>query len=144
MNELRFDGIDIVVDDMAAAVTFYGLLGLEVQQTPEPWVRHHRKVGGIGAVDIDLDTTAFASTWDGGWEPGRTGVVFNFRTASRDDVDRLHAALTAAGHTSAQAPYDAFWGARYAVLIDPAGNHVGLMSESDPTKRSAGPDPATF
>ena len=34
-----------------------------------------------------------------------------------------------------QEPYDAFWGARYAVVSDPDGNGVGIMSPIDPAQR---------
>jgi uncharacterized glyoxalase superfamily protein PhnB len=34
----------------------------------------------------------------------------------------------AAGHRSHLAPFDAFWGARYAVVLDPDGNRVGISS----------------
>jgi hypothetical protein len=40
---------------------------------------------------------------------------------------------------SAQPPFDAFWGARYAIVEDPDGNHIGLMSPSDPALRTAPP-----
>ena len=54
-------------------------------------------------------------------------------------MDRLHAKLTALGHPSAQPPWDAFWGARYAIVEDPDGTHVGIMSPSDPARRRAPP-----
>ena len=44
----------------------------------------------------------------------------------------MYADLTGAGYRGQQPPYDAFWGARYAVVEDPDGNAVGLMSPSDP------------
>jgi hypothetical protein len=31
------------------------------------------------------------------------------------------------------------WGARYAIVVDPDGNHIGLMSPSDPALRRAPP-----
>ena len=34
----------------------------------------------------------------------------------------------AAGHRSHLAPFDAFWGARYAVVLDPDGNRIGISS----------------
>jgi uncharacterized glyoxalase superfamily protein PhnB len=61
------------------------------------------------------------------------------RVSSRDAVDQLYAAATGAGCGSQQAPYDAFWGARYAIVEDPDGNAVGLMSPIDPELRSAPP-----
>jgi catechol 2,3-dioxygenase-like lactoylglutathione lyase family enzyme len=50
---------------------------------------------------------------------------------SREAVDERYADLTAAGYTGCQPPYDAFWGARYAIVEDPDGNDVGLMSPID-------------
>ena len=47
-------------------------------------------------------------------------------------VDQMYADLTGAGYRAQQPPYDAIWGARYAVVEDPDGNPVGLMSEADP------------
>ncbi len=41
-----------------------------------------------------------------------------------------------------QDPYDAFWGARYAVVSDPDGNGVGIMSPPDPAMRTAPPEPS--
>ena len=38
------------------------------------------------------------------------------------------AALTAAGYTGRQPPFDAFWGQRYATVLDPDGTPVDLFS----------------
>ena len=62
-----------------------------------------------------------------------------FSLPSREAVDERYAELTSAGYRGRQPPVDAFWGARYAVIEDPDGNHVGLMSPKDPARRSAPP-----
>ena len=62
--------------------------------------------------------------------------VLGFRVATREAVDALYGRMTAAGHRGQQPPYDAFWGARYAVVEDPDGNAVGIMSPVDPTRRT--------
>ena len=134
------DQINIVVGDVAAASAFYRLLGLDIDEPPAPWADHHRTAHGDTPVDVDVDSIDFASQWNRGW-PGGSGVVIGFRVDSRDGVDALHAELIAAGHESQQAPYDAFWGARYAIVADPAGNAVGLMSPIDPAMRTAPPQP---
>ena len=54
----------------------------------------------------------------------------------RDEVDTLVETLAGAGVPVQQPPYDAFWGARYAVVSDPDGNAVGIMSPVDPDRRS--------
>jgi hypothetical protein len=56
--------------------------------------------------------------------------------ASREAVDKKYAELTAAGHNGCQPPYDAFWGVRYAIVSDPDGNDVGLMSPMDEKRRT--------
>ena len=58
----------------------------------------------------------------------------------RDEVDRIYEKLTALGHKSSQPPFDAFWGGRYAIVEDPDGNHIGLISQSEPSRRSPPPD----
>jgi uncharacterized glyoxalase superfamily protein PhnB len=92
-------------------------------------------------LSLDLDSVAFAKRWDAGWrgKAGVANVVIGFDLPSREAVDRIYGELTAAGAVSQQAPYDAFWGARYAVVEDPDGNPVGLMSPIDAAHR--GPTP---
>jgi hypothetical protein len=48
--------------------------------------------------------------------------------------------LPAPGTTACRRPFDAFWGARYAVVEDPNGIAVGLMSLIDPAKQYWPPD----
>jgi len=36
--------------------------------------------------------------------------------------------VTEAGYRGQQAPWDAFWGQRYAVVIDPDGNWIDLFA----------------
>ena len=136
------DQLNIVVRDMDAAVDFYRRLGLEIADTLPEWQTHHRTVEKAGGIDFDLDSTAFTPQWNAGWPASQSGVVVGFRVATREDVDDLYAELTGAGHAGQQAPCDAFWGARYAIVEDPSGNAVGLMSPVDPARRTRpGPPP---
>lgn len=134
------DQLNLVVGDMEASVAFYRLLGVEIGDTAEEWQPHHRS--GEAGVDLDLDSTAFARRWDAG--SNGPGVVIGFKLPSRAAVDEMFTKLTTAGYRGRQEPWDAFWGARYAVVADPDGNPVGLMSPVDPDRRLPGPDPATL
>ena len=91
---------------------------------------------------LDLDSAAFAQIWNKGWA-GRKDlagrVVVGFSVSSREEVDRLYGEMTAAGHRGLQAPFDAFWGARYAIVEDPDGIAVGLMSPISANRRSPPP-----
>jgi uncharacterized glyoxalase superfamily protein PhnB len=92
-------------------------------------------------MHLDLDSIEFTPSWNAGWPPGQSGAVIGFEVSSGDEVDRLHTHLTELGYNSQQSPYDTFWGARYALLADPDGNSVGLMSPIDPTRATRPPDP---
>src|SRR3954451_6881607 len=129
------DQVNIVVNNMDAMAAFYEKLGLEVSDGGMPeWAPHHRDARTPG-VNVDLDSEQFASEWNQGW-PGGIGVVLGFRVPTREHVDQLFGELTSDGHKPQQEPYDAFWGARFAVVSDPDGNAVALMSPSDPAFRS--------
>ena len=44
------------------------------------------------------------------------------------EVDATYEKLVAAGYESRRAPWDAFWGQRYATLLDPDGVEVSLYA----------------
>jgi catechol 2,3-dioxygenase-like lactoylglutathione lyase family enzyme len=129
---LRLDQVNLVVRDIDASRAFYSRLGLDFGAERDPeWGAHHVSARHAEAseMDFDLDSEAFATHWD-------SGVVLGFKVQSRDEVDRLTADLAADGVPVQQAPFDAFWGARYAVVSDPDGIAVGIMSPVDPARRS--------
>ncbi len=136
----KLDQVNIVVRDMEAMAEFYGRLGVDIRSGPVEWAAHHCNSGPSEGVGIELDSQQFAAVWSQGW-PGGPGIVLGFRVPDRESVDRLFSELTSAGYSSQQPPYDAFWGARYAVVTDPDGNAVGLMSPPEDDRRSAPPPP---
>ena len=128
--------VNLVVTDMAATVAFYRRLGLTIPDTEPGWEAHHRSAGTAGDIDLDFDSVEFAHVWDEGWSVGSPGAVLSFHVDSRDAVDEIYEDLTAAGYSGEQGPYDTFWGARYAIVKDPDGNSVGIMSPIDPDLKS--------
>ncbi len=133
-DRIAMDHLSVVVPEMVAAVAFYRALGFEVQESGDEWDAHHRDVKTGGPIDFALDSLSFARMWDMGWRDGG-GVVMTFRTEEREAVDRLYQRLVAEGYEGEQTPYDAMWGSRFAVIKDPAGNSVGIMSPADPEHR---------
>ena len=141
----HFDQLNIVSSDMEASLAFYRRLGVDLPEA-NVWRTgsgaHHASVRD-GEVELEVDSARFAAIWNAGWQ-GRSDlggrVVVGFSVASREEVDRLFAELTAAGHAGLQAPFDAFWGARYAIVEDPDGIAVGLMGPISADKRSPPPE----
>jgi catechol 2,3-dioxygenase-like lactoylglutathione lyase family enzyme len=129
------DQVSLVVSDMEATVAFYRRLGLTIPDTDAAFQTHHRSAQAPGGVDLDFDSTEFARHWDKGWRVGARAVV-GFKVASGERVDAIYSDLTGAGYRGQQEPYDAFWGARYAIVEDPDGNAVGIMGPVDRARRS--------
>jgi catechol 2,3-dioxygenase-like lactoylglutathione lyase family enzyme len=122
------DQINLVVGDMDASLAFYRRLGVDLPEYEPKWDAHHRSANS-GGLDFDLDSTPMAKEWNEGSRG--PACVIGFRLPSSEAVDALYAELTGAGYRSQQQPYNAFWGARYAVIEDPDGNAVGLMGPRD-------------
>jgi len=140
LSEPTFSQLSLVVSNMPASLAFYRRLGLLVEAAPDA---KHASASLPGGLLMEWDTAEFAAVWDSG-SRGATGgsVVIGFAVSSRQAVDELYAELTAAGYGGRQRPYDAFWGARYAIVDDPDGNGVGLMSPADELHRSWPPSQA--
>jgi predicted lactoylglutathione lyase len=127
--------LNLVVSDMSASLEFYRRLGLDV---PEDAAGVHAQVRTMSGFSLELDTSDSARVWHAGWrsDPSSVRVVIGFGLGSREAVDELYSELTAAGYPGRQPPFDAHWGARYAIVTDPDGNDVGLMSQIDESRRS--------
>lgn len=138
------DQINLVVSDVPASVEFYRALGVDIPDTRPGWNEHHRTAeeSGESPVDFDIDSAAFARHWGSPDVP--SGPMLGFRLGSREAVDALYTQLTEAGHRGLREPYDAFWGVRYAIVADPEGTAVGLMSEPSSEHRTAPPDTSTL
>lgn len=120
--------IGIVVSDMATSVAFYRKLGLDFAEGAEQ--EPHVEVTLPGGLRFALDTETTIRSFMPEWQPpaggGRIGLAFLCADAA--DVDAQYAALTAAGAGTELKPFDAFWGQRYATVLDPDGNGVDLFA----------------
>ncbi|MER0241144.1 VOC family protein [Streptomyces sp. HSW2009] len=125
----RFDLIGLVVDDMAATLAFYRRLGLDIPATADS--EPHVEAELPGGLRIAWDSVATVRSFDPDWAPPSGGdhrVGLAFRCADPAEVDAVYAELTRDGYVGHKAPWNAFWGQRYAVLHDPDGNAVDLFA----------------
>ena len=129
--------LNVIVGDMPASIDFYRRLGVVVPDGVDT-SGAHVQLRMPGGFSLELDTVESARLWHAGWraDPASVDVVIGFALASREAVDERYAGLTAAGYVGRQLPFDAFWGARYAIVADPDGNDVGLMSPIDEARRT--------
>ena len=138
----RFTGSHFFVRDMPATVAFYRRLGLVFADGAENEMLATAELPG--GIRLAFGTYALTRAYDAGFrEPGGAPKeALQFSLESRAAVDDLYAELTAAGSTGHLAPFDAFWGSRYAEVEDPDGNLVGLQSPADDAHRSPVPPSA--
>lgn len=125
--EARLDLIGIVVADMGKALAFYRRLGLDLPASAD--AEPHVETTLSGGLRLAFDTEDVIRSFHPTWSPvrgGRTSLAFLLPDAA--GVDALYEDLLAAGHEGELAPFDAVWGQRYAVVLDPDGNGVDLFA----------------
>lgn len=126
--EARLDVVGIVVAEMGRALPFYRRLGLDVPAAADG--EPHVEVALLGGMRLAFDTEATIRSFHPAWTPpaggGRVGLAFAVTAPA--DVDALYAELTVAGYHGELAPFDAFWGQRYATVHDPDGTAIDLFA----------------
>lgn len=128
MNGPFLDAIGVVVADMGRTLAFYRLLGLAFPPGSE--TEGHVEVTLDSGVRLMFDTEAMLRSFDASFVPpsGAGRIALAFLCDSPGEVDSIHAAVVDAGFASHLAPFDAFWGQRYATVLDPDGVHVDLFA----------------
>jgi uncharacterized glyoxalase superfamily protein PhnB len=124
----RFDLIGLVVENLARSLAFYRKLGFDLP--PDADTEPHVEATLPGGLRIAWDTVETVRSFDPGWTAPSGGhrVALAFACDSAADVDATYRALVDAGHDGHKEPWDAFWGQRYAVVLDPGGNSVDLFA----------------
>lgn len=127
--KLRIALIELVVADMAATLAFYRRLGLDIPEAADD--EPHVDIELPGGIRLAWDTEETIRSFDPGWSAPTAGghrAALAFACASPAEVDAAWRELTAAGYEGHLEPWDAFWGMRYAVVLDPDGRPVDLFA----------------
>lgn len=112
---------------MGESCRFYRTLGVDVSE-PASDAEHHEATLPNG-LRLMWDTEELIRRIDPEWaEPVGQRITIAFECAGPADVDDTHARAVEAGFRSAREPWDAFWGQRYAQVLDPDGNRVDLFA----------------
>lgn len=124
----QLDLIGIAVRDMAKALAFYRQLGLDIPAEMDS--EGHVEVTLSGGLRLAWDTHDVIRSFDPDWkEPdGHPQIGLAFLCASPSDVDAHFGHLKNLGYEPHKAPFDAFWGQRYAQIKDPDGNVIDLFA----------------
>lgn len=124
----RLDFIGLVVEDMAASLAFYRQLGLDVP--PEADSEGHVEAQLSGGLRLGWDTVEIVQSFDPDWTKPSGGhrIGLAFLCDAPADVDATYTGLVEQGYRGHKEPWDAFWGQRYAIVLDPDGNDVALFA----------------
>ncbi|WP_285761353.1 VOC family protein [Nocardiopsis ansamitocini] len=125
---ITFDLVGLVVADMGASLAFYRRLGLDLpaEADKEP----HVEVALPSGLRLAWDTAEVIRSFDPDWvaPSGGHGMSLAFACTSAAEVDAAYTDLVGAGYRGHKEPWDAFWGQRYAVVLDPDGTVVDLFA----------------
>lgn len=121
----KLDCVGLIVEDMGASLAFYRRLGFDIplEHDTEPHVEAPLP-GGMRFTWDTVDTIrSFYPEWTKPTGGNNVGLAFRC-----EDVDKTYQELVEAGYHSEKEPWDAFWGQRYACVVDPDGNVVDLFA----------------
>src|SRR5215210_2225453 len=125
--DLRLDLVGIVVRDMRTSLKFYRRLGLDIPEGAED--EQHAEVTTPSGVRVARDAAELIRQIDPEWTDPSGGyrVALAFLCPDPASVDAKYEELAALGFGHKD-PWDAFWGQRYASVMDPDGNQVDLFA----------------
>jgi uncharacterized glyoxalase superfamily protein PhnB len=142
MAGARFHQVGLIVRDMHKSLAFYRRIGIEIPEG-EVWRTAsgaHHAMTAPGQMDVQFESVKLAHAYNAGFGAERRHVMIYIELESREAVDALWHELIAESVQGLQPPYDAFWGARLAIVEDPDGNPVSLTSPVDAARRSPPPE----
>ncbi len=123
---MKLDLISIIVTDIHRSLEFYRLLGWEIPEVPTD--EKHVEITLENGLRFAWDKLEMMQSFDpsASIQPHGVGA---FLCSSPAEVDAIHDRLVAAGYHSHKAPWDAFWGQRYAMIHDPDGHSIDLFAQ---------------
>lgn len=123
----QIDMIGLTVRNIAESLAFYRLLGLDIPEGQEN--EDFVEVITPNGYRISWNDVEMVKGVNPDWvEPVGQRIGLAFKCDSPAEVDDLHRKIVAAGYKSHQEPWDAFWGQRYAVVLDPDGNLTDIFA----------------
>lgn len=134
-NGPQLNVIALVVAHLGAAIDFYRRLGVDFAAGEADDTHVSAPLGGGIHLMLDSEESirGMYPDWAGSGA-GRVSLAVQLTTPA--DVDSCYTALAADGF-GVRAPWDAFWGQRYATVQDPDGTPVDLYAELPPAGPTA-------
>ncbi|HMQ10458.1 MAG TPA: glyoxalase [Oligoflexia bacterium] len=118
--------IGIVCKDIEQTIKFYEYLGLSFKQIGGP---DHFETYNNKAFKVMLDSEHLIKQLYPSWQRQHNqNVSLCFELKEPEKVDQIFSDLIECGGVAIKKPWDAFWGQRYASLLDPNSNQIDLYA----------------
>lgn len=124
---MKLDAIGIVATNLNHSIRFYRLLGLHFCDLKEG--EEHAEASTASGLRVMLDSEALMKKLNPHWvRPIGQRMTLAFLCDSPLKVDELYAKVVEAGFAGQKEPWDAFWGQRYASVLDPDGHSIDIFA----------------
>jgi predicted enzyme related to lactoylglutathione lyase len=121
------DAVAVSAENMDRAKAFYALLGFEFEGGFDS-ADHIEPVRRAGEPRLMIDSAALMEKLTGEAPRAPNHSIFAMLCDSPAEVDACVAQIKAAGFAVLTEPWDAFWGQRYATVVDADGYRIDLFA----------------
>ena len=124
---IQLQTVGIIVKDMSKALEFYRTMGFDIPADKGEESNYDLELPN--GLHLGFLTEETARQNDPNYqELGGQSLNLQFMVDTPIEVDEIYNKLINAGYESNSAPWDAFWGQRFARVIDPDGRIVNIYA----------------
>lgn len=129
---MKIDKVGLSSKNIKDSVKFYKILGFEFKPF-EDSDQHIESTNSEGAK-LMLDAEELLIELNGEATIPSNASAFAIEMKSPEKLDEIFKELENNGYGFEKKPWNAFWGQRYAVVIDPSGYLIDLYAYTEPTE----------
>jgi uncharacterized glyoxalase superfamily protein PhnB len=123
-----FDCIGLASKDIENSIEFYSLFDITFKE----FGPYHFEAKTKSGVRLMLDGHKLLKEINPDWkETENPTTTLGFAKSKPSEVDILFNIIQKKGYRVIREPWDAFWGQRYASVLDPDGNQIDIFSPLD-------------
>ena len=124
---MKLNAVGVTSTNLQKTIQFYTLLGFQFPELKDG-EGHIEPVNADGSARLMIDSVEIVKGIIGEDPKPGTHSSFAIEYNSPEEVNEVAQKVQEAGFTVTKAPWDAFWGQRYAIVEDPDGYKVDLYA----------------